>query len=151
MKKDINYKEVPRNFLHCLNTECNQAKDCLRFKVGIAANEDVPHYSMINPAYVKKQGTCRFFEPVTIVRYALGITHLYDNLPHTKYLRIKTAIHKYLEHNRYYRIYNRLYLITPEQQEFIRDVFRKEGIETEPIFDEYIEQYNFSIRATLDY
>jgi hypothetical protein len=34
-------------------------------------------------------------------------------------------------------------LITPEQQDFIRKVFLEEGIEEEPVFDEYVEQYDW--------
>lgn len=149
MLEHLDYKDVPQNYTHCLNAICSQANDCLRFKVGQAVPDHVSQFTIINPSPINKSGgECRYFEPIKQIRYALGITHLYDDLPHTKYIRIKKAIHRYLEHSRYYRIYNKLYFITPEQQEFIRDLFRKEGIEKEPVFDEYVERYKFSIRTT---
>ncbi|MDL2222785.1 DUF6078 family protein [Bacteroidales bacterium OttesenSCG-928-M11] len=146
MKKSINYKEVPQNYVHCLNTACKRANDCLRFMVGQAVPDDVTLFTTINPSAINALGgECQYFEPIKLIRYALGITHLYDNMSHAKYVQVKNAIHKYFGHARYYRIYNKLYYITPEQQDFIRDLFRKEGVEEEPVFDEYVERYNFSI------
>ncbi|MDH8701212.1 hypothetical protein M2138_000551 [Dysgonomonadaceae bacterium PH5-43] len=149
MKEEFDYKEVPQSYVHCLNAVCKKSDSCLRFKVGQAIPDEVSVFKIVNPSPVNKsESECRYFEPIKKLRYALGISHLYDDLPHTKYNRIKKAIHRYLEHNRYYRIYNKEYLITPEQQEFIRDLFRKEGIEKEPVFDEYIERYNFSVQVS---
>ncbi len=119
------------------------ASGCLRFKAGAHVSKDVPYFSIINAAYAGEQKECRYFQPDCLVRYALGINHLYDNLPHTKYSKIKKAIHDHFGHTHYYRIYNKQRPIKPEDQAFIRELFIKEGIETEPLFDEYTERYDF--------
>jgi hypothetical protein len=144
MKKDFDYKDVPQGYLHCLHAGCPRSADCLRFKVGAAVHEDIPYFSILNPAYVTKQKECNFFQPDELVRCAYGISHLYDNLLHKQYLKIKKIIHDYLGHSHYYRVRNKLLPIKPEEQAFIRELFIKEGIETEPLFDEYVEHYDFS-------
>ncbi len=143
MNEKFDYKEVPDGYLHCLNAQCVKSSDCLRFKAGTHVSNEVKYFLIINAANANEQKECSYFQPDRLVRCALGITHLYDNLPHTKYTKIKKAIHDHFGHSHYYRIYNKKYFIKPEDQVFIRELFVKEGIESEPLFDEYIERYDF--------
>ena len=51
-----------------------------------------------------------------------------------------------LEHfgrNAYYRFRRKEQLITPSEQKYIRQLFRKKGITDEPIYDEYVERYEW--------
>lgn len=143
MRADFDYKEVPQDYIHCLNGQCPQSSDCLRFKIAAVASKEVPYFSTMNPVYVDEQKECPYFHPDLLIRYASGITRLYDDLTHIKYVKIKKAIHNYLGHSRYYRIYNKLLFIKPEEQDFIRELFIKENVGAEPLFDEYVERYDF--------
>lgn len=144
MKKDFNYNDVPEGYIHCLNAQCSCSSKCLRFQLATLAGKGIPYFTIVNPSYTAGQERCNYFRPNHLIRYALGITHLYDELTHIKYLKIKKVLHDYFGHSHYYRIYNKQLLINPKDQDFIRKTFLEEGIETEPLFDEYIEKYDFS-------
>lgn len=144
MKERFDYKEVPEYYLHCLHAQCPRSSDCLRYKAAVLAGKEVAYFKTVNPVWADEQEECRYFHPARLTRYASGITRLYNDLPHTKYLKIKKIVHNYFGHTHYYRIYNKLRFIKPEDQTFIRELFMKEGIETEPLFDEYVEKYDFS-------
>ncbi len=143
MKENFDYKDVPAGYDHCLNAPCLRSAECLRFKIGTLVNKDVAYFSIINPLYVAEHATCPYFQANRLTRYAYGITHLYDNLSYTQYPEIKRQIYAHFGHSYYYRIRNKVLPIKPEDQDFIRELFRKEGIDTEPLFDEYVEMYNF--------
>ncbi len=143
MKESFDYKEVPEGYAHCLNTQCPCSSDCLRYKIGAIVSDDTTHIKVVNPKYVKKQKECPYFQPDELVCYAYGISHLYDGLLHTTYIKIKKALREYFGHNAYYRIYNKIYPVKAKDQAFIRELFQKEGVEFEPVFDEYIERYDF--------
>ena len=143
MKENFDYNEVPQNYLHCLNASCRYSADCLRFKIGTLVNNKVASFAIVNPAYIAEQEECLYFQPDSLIRYAFGITHLYDNLPHTLYPKIKKQIYNHFGHSYYYRIRKKILPIKPEDQDFIRKLFIKAGIDAEPVFDEYREQYDF--------
>lgn len=142
MKENFNYQNVPDTFLHCLHAQCPRSSDCLRFLVAAHVDQDKTHFSIVNPGYVAVREECRFFHPARLNRFALGMTHLFDNLPYAKARKIRTMLYNYFDRSIFYRIRNKKRLISPEEQDFIQQVFRGEGIEEEPVFDEYIEQYD---------
>ena len=43
----------------------------------------------------------------------------------------------------YYRFYRKEKYLSPEQQEYIRRIFRQKGITEEPAFDSYTEEYKW--------
>lgn len=144
MEKDFNYTSAPKVYLFCLNAQCPQAAQCLRYQASQHINPERVIISVINPAHltgITKE--CSYFQPNRLARYALGITHLLDKLPHTDALRLKKEIYNHFQRNMYYRIYNKERLIHPREQEFIRKLFLQIGIEEEPLFDEYIDKYDW--------
>lgn len=144
MEQNFDYGQVPRHYLHCQNAPCPLSADCLRFRAGLHIDKETPHFSIVNPAYVAGlEGECPYFRRDRLIRFAAGITHLYDTLPHAKALKIKQTIGSHFERNAYYRIRNKQRLIKPGEQAFIRQVFKDEGIEEEPVFDQYIERYDW--------
>ncbi|NDV58237.1 DUF6078 family protein [Bacteroides sp. 519] len=144
MKKDFNYKDVPQTYPHCLHAQCPQAQKCLRFYVAQHADEETQTFPLINPNYLNgKEESCPYFQLNVLTRFASGITHLFDDLPHAKAVKIKQIIYNYFKRNMYYRILNKERLIKLDEEAFIRGVFKKEGIDTEPVFDEYVYKYDW--------
>lgn len=43
----------------------------------------------------------------------------------------------------YYRFYRKEKYLSPEQQEYIRRIFRQKGITEEPAFESYTEEYKW--------
>ena len=143
MKENFDYTEVPKNYLHCQNAQCPRTADCLHFLVACHINNETPYFSVVNPAYVVEQRECPFFRPDHLVRFALGITYLFDNLSHAKAVKIKQLLYNHFPQSTFYRIRNKQRLIKPEEQDFIRQVFIKESIEEEPVFDKYVDRYDW--------
>jgi len=143
MEKNFNYKDIPKVYTHCFNAECKRSAECLRFLVANHADRETPHFSVMNPAYVAGQEECAYFHEARKARLALGITRLFDNLPHAKAKKIKSVMYSHFGRSRYYRILNKHRLIKPEEQEYIRKVFLMEGVDEEVEFDSYVEQYEW--------
>ena len=143
MRKEFNYKEVPKNYIHCLNEQCMRSADCLHFKVALYADKDRSGFMTINPLYVANREKCDYFQPDQLIRFASGITYLFDHLPHAKAVRVKDILYKHFGLNTFYRIQNKKRLIKPEEQDYIREVFLKEGIKEDPVFDKYIDKYDW--------
>lgn len=144
MKEDFNYNEVPRDYLHCLHAQCPRSAHCLRFQVAQHASPTTLFFSVINPAYVMgKEDNCTHFKQDSLSRFAIGITHLFDNIPHAKAVKVKQMLLHHFERNMYYRIRNKERHISPEEQQAISYIFEKEGIKEEPLYDEYIYKYQW--------
>jgi hypothetical protein len=143
MKENFNYKDVPANYMHCLNSQCPRSADCLRFQVALRVDRDTTSFAVVNPAYVASRQECPFFQLDRLTRFASGMKHLFDNVPYAKAIEVRDTLCSHFERNTYYRIRNKSRLITPEEQAIIRQIFRDAGIQEEPVFDEYLEQYNW--------
>lgn len=137
MKENFNYTQVPYDYLHCLQAQCSRSTDCLRYQVTRHAGPKVISFSVVNPVYIAGQEEqCPYFREDHQVRFALGITHLYDNLTYAKAVKIRRILRDHLHRTTYYRIFRKERYITPGEQSFIHDVFRKEGIIEDPVYDE---------------
>ena len=143
MQEDFDYKDVPKGFLHCLDTKCTHSATCLHFLAAQHAEQNISSFLVVNPVYVANRDECQFFQTVCLARFALGITHLFNNLQHAKAVKIKAILYNYFGRNTFYRIRSKQRLIKPEEQDFIRKVFIEEEIADEPIFDEYVDRYNW--------
>ena len=141
MTNNFNYKEVPGNYTHCLNEQCPRSTECLRFKVAQHVNAKTASFLVVNPKYIANQKECALFHPDQVIRHAVGITHLFNDLPYSKARRIRKQLKEHFGHNYYYRIYRHERYISPEEQNYIQGLFTKEGILEEPVFDEYIDTY----------
>lgn len=144
MEKDFDYNTVPITFLHCTHAQCLQANNCIRHQLMFQLTPDRNNIPIVNPARIEGKGeNCPYFFRDRKSQFALGITHLLDNIPHTKAIQIKREMYNYFRRNMYYRILHKERLITPAEQIFIRQLFLDKGINEEPVFDKYVEQYQW--------
>lgn len=142
MEPELKFKSLPYGFAYCLDGECKHAEKCLRFLASKQITTEQKFFSIINPACTMPQtDSCPFFKKGQIVRYALGISRLFDGLPHNKALAVKRAVYAKFSKGTLYRIQKKVRLITPEEQNSIRKVFIQHEIGSEPLFDEYIDRY----------
>jgi hypothetical protein len=147
MKEDYDYKQVPANYLHCLNAQCPRSAKCLHHQVALRAGQDVASFRLLNPAHIAgREANCPYFEPDRTERFAIGIDHILDGLLHETYLSVKYDIIKYFGRHTYDNIRQKKRLITPEEQEGIRRLFKRHGIPKEPVFDEYFDDYPWTMK-----
>lgn len=139
MEKDFDYSTVPSAYIYCFNEQCPHSTKCLHYLVALHADPKRAILSTLNPAYIAgKEKDCLFFQPDRLLRFASGITHLLDKIPHEKAVKIQKDLYSMLRN-----IYNKDRLIHPEEQKAIRQLFLLNGIKEEPVFDEYLELYNW--------
>lgn len=144
MSPDFNYNEVPLTFLHCLNKQCKKASKCLRYMVTAYVPARYSAISTVNPNFIAScKDACPYFMPDEKKRFALGITYLLDKIPHSQAVSIKREMIAELQRATYYRCWRKERLIKPGEQERIRQIFLKWGINEEPVYDEYVEQYEW--------
>ncbi|WP_288205634.1 DUF6078 family protein [uncultured Parabacteroides sp.] len=144
MKPESKYESVPHNFAYCLNNQCKNSAKCLRYLTSKQLSPERQVFSIVNPACtMPDEGNCPFFKADQKVRYAKGITHLLDELPHNKAIAIKRQIYAYLKKGTFYRIRNKERLISPDEQNEIRRIFLRHSIYTDPNYDEFVEQYDW--------
>lgn len=144
MKPNFEYNLVPYNFHHCFNAQCLHATDCLRHQVSLHIPPEREAVTIINPARTtpSKDG-CPYFMPDRLGRFALGITHLFDTMPHADAIIIKQQMIDHFKTHTYYRYFRKERLITPSGQQYIRQLFLNRGLTEEPVYDEFVEQYDW--------
>ena len=144
MKAQTNNLSAPYNFARCLNSQCPKAADCLRGIVARHDTADNPFIDVVNPMCIPADTThCHFFKPAEKIRVARGIRHLLDNVPHQSAQEMKKRLIAHFGRTKYYRFYRDESYLTPEEQEFIRQLFHEKGIREEPAFESYNEEYKW--------
>lgn len=142
MDTNFDYNLMPYDFVHCLNAECLRADTCLRHQMALRIPADRKTVTVVTPSSIKASGEdCPHFKVDQMVSYARGITHLLDHLPHNKSVIIKKQLLDHFGRSLYYRFWRKEYMISPAQQKDIRNIFHKNGIKEEPMFDEFISHY----------
>ena len=144
MKPDFDYSLVPYNFVHCLHAQCPQATACLRHQVSLRIPSECEYIHIVNPGRITPVGeNCPHFMPDQLRPFALGITHLLDSIPHSDAIVIKRQMVNHFKTHMYYRFYRKERFINPAGQEYIRQLFLDRGITDAPVYDEYVEQYEW--------
>lgn len=144
MKPNFDYDSSPYNFAHCLNTDCLRAEACLRRQMALRIPLKRATVTVVNPAHTTPTGeNCPNFKADSTLRFARGMTHLLDHVPHNDALLIKEHLLSYFGRTQYYRLWRKERLFSPDQQEYIRQLFRKRGLSEAPVFDEYVEVYDW--------
>lgn len=144
MEKEFDYSLVPYVFMHCIHTSCTRANNCLRQKAMRHVPTETVSVSILNPALTDEDGeNCNYFFADRKVKFALGMTQMLDKLPYRKAREIKRALYAHFDRSMYYRILNKERYIKPSEQNYIRKLFLQKGITEEPIFDSYVDHYDF--------
>ncbi len=144
MEKNFDYSQVPHTFMHCIHTPCVQKNDCVRYQLMQHVTAERVSLLIVNPAHLSDvRENCPHFFADQTAQFALGITHLLDNIPHKKAMQIRSELYSSFGKNTYYRIRKKERLIRPDEQNYIRQLFVRKGISEEPVFDKYVEQYEW--------
>ena len=76
-----------------------------------------------------------------IRRMPVGLTWLCHDMPHWQERVIKGNLIRQFTRSGYYRLRNGSRPITPDVEQYIRQLLKAHGITQEPHFDGYIEDY----------
>lgn len=141
----LDYSKVPANFVHCLNSDCKQADCCLRYQVTRHIPVAQHSFRIFNPAYLQeKEGDCPKFMSDTPLKYAYGWTHMFDKLVYEKAVEIKNDLLYYYGKSEFYRLKRKEKSFSPQAQQYVRNVFLRNGVKEEPVYDQYQYEYKWS-------
>ena len=144
MEDCFNYDSVPLNYLHCLNPDCARSESCLRHLVTLHVPQSVKSIVTVNPAnYPMDAGQCPYFRSTVKLRYAWGISTLFDNIPYKKAVLLKGMIRTLFPKPTYYRILHKERGLSPAEQAEIAGLFAQACITETPAFDSYTEEYDW--------
>ncbi|NDV66391.1 DUF6078 family protein [Bacteroides sp. 224] len=144
MENNLDYQLVPDYYAHCLNEQCSRRSQCLRHLVAQADTSQHNVIRIINPKSIPADtNNCPFFKSNRKIRKAWGVKHLLDNVPYKDGSSIRQQLIDYFGRNMYYHIYRLERGILPEEQAYIQNVFRANGIAEEPQYEKYTEEYDF--------
>lgn len=139
----FDYSRVPRSFAHCFNSGCPRADECLRHLAAENTPAEVKYVTTVNPRNIPAEGDCPHFMPLVKVRIAWGVKGLFDRIPHKEAVAMRKEIIAHFGKTHYYRLQRKEYSINPDEQEYLRRVFRKYRVEEEPAFEYCTDEYQW--------
>lgn len=144
METNFDYKSVPYAFVHCFNSQCPKAENCLRHLAAQHCTNIYPTLNIVNPNCISADANeCTYFLSTEKIRVAWGTRHLLDNVPYKDVYDIKSRLMGHFGRGKYYRFFRKERYLKPEDQAYIRQVFRQKGIKEEPVFECYSEEYKW--------
>jgi len=122
----------------CVHENCKMADVCLRAKGFKSVTDDDKEFPIVNPIVVTQDADCPYLATLVVVRYAQGFKKILDNIPAGVSNRIYHQISSNFGKNPYYDRRSGKKLISPSEQEFIRNIFLSHDI-TDEVFDGYVD------------
>lgn len=136
--------KMPEYYTLCQNERCPKADDCLRKLCYDENLPDTASISVINPnRYPSSNEDCHFFVSKEKIRMSWGVKDFYSALPHDAAKAIKKELLMCFGRTKYYRFFREELPISPSEQESIRQIFKKNGIESEPCYTHFSEEYSW--------
>lgn len=146
---DFDFKEVPPLWMLCFCEGCPHHTGCLRYVAGLHVPDNMPWGQAIYPS-AYRNGNCKYFKEIRTINAAYGFKSLFKDVKqiHSKLLR--DMIKEYLgSHGAYYRYNRGERMLTPEQQEWIINLFASYGYTEGIAFEHYKEVIDFSDNLVL--
>lgn len=146
MNTDIPFDStrIPASFARCFQGDCPKAGACVRFLAG----KHVPAGKLSGPAVyptARRGDDCELYKPTRVIRAAYGFTALFAEVKRKDDTPLRDRLKAYLGGNTtYYRYHHGERLLTPEQQEWIVNLFRRHGYTENLRFDAYRDMYDFT-------
>ncbi|WP_300694970.1 DUF6078 family protein [uncultured Bacteroides sp.] len=132
------------HYPRCFNIQCTKAEKCLHRLVAVHDTSDYPVISIVNPLCIPADSEqCPYFKSTQKVRVAWGISHLLDEVPSKSFQPLKQQLIAHFGRGRYYRFYRKECALSLEDQDYVRKAFQQYGIDKEPVFDFYSEEYKW--------
>ena len=142
--KDFDFNNVPRGYALCFSTDCPLRSTCMRHLAG----ENVPADMTIGTAvfpHARHDDACEHYREVRLIRCARGFSDILADMRRSDYTAMRHRLVDYLGHGgSFYRFRSGERLLTPEQQEWMRQLMRDFGYDDNIQFNGYVTTYDFS-------
>ena len=143
-ERNFDFGRVPEGFALCFSTECPLREECMRHLAGRHAPDTLTRGLSVFPnAY--RHGQCCHYRPIRPIKAARGFGDILANVRRSDYSTMRAELVKYLgTGGTFYRYRNGERLLTPEQQEWMRQLLRRYGYEDDVQFNSYVMTYDFT-------
>ena len=141
MEKDFDFSQITYYWSLCYIAECSRKEECMRYQVQLLAPQEMTHHSCVLPTVMQKD-ECPHFHPIQKVRAAVGFRKIFAEVKEKDHAPMRYELAQYLGRGgSFYRYRNGERLLMPNQQEWIKNLFRRYGYTEEVCFDGYKEVY----------
>ena len=127
METKYDFKQIPPGWKFCFNNNCPMKEECLRYQTATELPEDRVWGSAVFPTALK-EGRCKFFRKDEKVTLATGF--VVENNPRMNqiFLAMRRQMTHYLGGNGTYYLYrNGRKFLSPQQMEWIKELFKRYG------------------------
>ena len=140
----FDFKKVPLSWQLCFLDDCPKKDECLRQLAVRHLTGSREFGPAVYPTMKRGDNGCRLFTAGEPKRMAYGFTTLFAEVKAKHEQGLRLAMKQYLGgHSHYYRYHHGERLLSPEQQEWIVNLFRRYGYTEGLAFDAYVSVYDF--------
>ena len=144
MEETFDYSLVPSYFVHCFNTQCPRAGECLRLLAGRNVTASRPVVQAVSPAVWEAEGKpCVHFHPIRRVRIAWGVRQAIERMPYKEGQNIVKALNRMYTKATLNRITTCQRPLSPEEQTRIEALFARHGVTDGNVFDRVAMVYDW--------
>ncbi len=141
---NFDFSDVPVTWPLCFCEACPRHQECLRFLVGTHVPQKLTWGPAIYPS-AYQGGDCPHYKQPRIIKAAYGFRLFFRDVKQRDYTLLRDQMKAYLGgHGTYYRYNRGERLLTPEQQQWIRDLFASHGYDKDVDFEGYRNVLDFS-------
>ena len=133
------YDGIPANYPLCLHADCPKAESCLRQLAFRRHAELGMHLTLLNPSLCTMQDNCPHYADSKPVRFAKGFTNFQKHMFPQQYSMFMDLLISHFGRNQYFMRRSGKVVLSPEEQNVIRQALVKCEVEDNLEFDEYIE------------
>ena len=143
LRKAFEYGNVPSLINYCFTEPCPMKDECIHYLAGIYKSDEVQKGYAIFPNALK-DGKCKFFAPLRVVKMAWGFDKLFAEMKVKDAPRLRSEMRDYLgSKGQYYRYKLGQMKLLPEQQTYIKQLFARFGYK-DVDFDHFSEEIDFT-------
>lgn len=144
IKREFGWDCVPRGYMLCFNATCPKCEQCLRYISGLYVPATKTHGTCVYPTALQN-GECRYYKQIRVIQAAQGFDDLFSDVRRSDYASMQAELKGYLGTGGTFSRYKLgLRILTPEQQEWIRNLFRRYGYSDDVKFTHMFTTYDFS-------
>ena len=143
MIEDLDFSQVPRSWALCYVAECPRKEECLRYQACLKAPPLKYLHKCVMPNILQKN-ECHMFRPIRKLKVALGFRNIFIDVKARDITKMRTELTAFLgSPATYFRYRNGTRPLTPMQQQWIEDMFRRYGYNGDVVYDKVKDVYFF--------
>lgn len=143
LKNAFEYGNLPSRISYCFTEPCPMKDECIHYLAGLYKSDEVQQGHAIFPNALK-EGKCKFFAELRIVKMAWGFDKLFAEVKVKDAPVLRSEMRKYLgSKGQYYRYKLGQMKLLPEQQEHIKQIFAQFGYQ-DVDFEYFSDEIDFT-------